>query len=205
MNDKDFPTTDEVRDIWIDHMSLMPDDVPAMREVFDSWLGRTLKEAGRSNSADTVKAIPDAMSNRKLIEEAAKAIYNDDPAWGYIYEDDHGEHAADWDYLGGELHEKFLSLAEGVLAVFEKANTPTNDEVQRLAQEWAEKEFPESILAPENEKLADAAYEGFIAGFRRSEEPVGVAVPPKVTGSSPKAENFIPRGPYAAWLPRRNR
>jgi hypothetical protein len=64
------------------------------------------------------------MTDERLIEEAAEAIYNDDPAWGYVYEDDRGEHAAPWEHLGDDLHDKFRSLAGGVLAVFEKAHTP---------------------------------------------------------------------------------
>lgn len=43
-------------------------------------------------------------------------------------------------------------------------NSNIADRISKAAEEWADKEFPEGILAPENEELADAAYEAFIAG-----------------------------------------
>ena len=43
-----------------------------------------------------------------------------------------------------------------------ESSTGKRDE---LAAEWADKEYPKSVLAPENEDLADAAYEGFCAGY----------------------------------------
>jgi hypothetical protein len=95
--------------------------------------------------------------NEKLIEEAAKAIYNDDPAWGYIYEDDHGEYAADWDHLGEDLHEKFRSLAKGALAVFEKAHIPTDDE--READWDRVHDRPADIYTPPEDRIARPSVE----------------------------------------------
>jgi hypothetical protein len=42
---------------------------------------------------------------------------------------------------------------------------PSPGKRDELAAEWADKEYPESVFAPENEALADAAYEGFCAGY----------------------------------------
>jgi len=69
--------------------------------------------------------------NEKLIEEVAKTIYDDDPDWGYIYEDDHGEYSASWGYLGHDLREKFRAMASRALAIFEEASAQigrTDDE-----------------------------------------------------------------------------
>lgn len=71
------------------------------------------------------------MNREELIEKAAAAIYNDDPAWGYVYEDDRGEYAAPWEHLGEDLWEKFRGMAERALVIFGKANNataPTEDE-----------------------------------------------------------------------------
>ena len=107
---------------------------------------------------------PMTTDREKLIEEAAKAIYNDDPAWGYVYEDDHGEHGAPWDHLGDDLHEKFRSLAKGALAAFEQASTPSDDEREALAEAFDEMHrITEGGCDTRGEDVADLVLR---AGFR---------------------------------------
>ncbi|WP_136043313.1 MULTISPECIES: hypothetical protein [unclassified Microbacterium] len=125
----EFPTTDEVRDIWVDHMSLIPDDVPAMQEVFDSWLGRTLKEAGRESSAETVKTVPEPQGepsehrDRIALAEFIDKALDGDAGYGV------GEFLA-----GGIL--SFLSERAALHAAFEPKGEPSDAQVQAAARSW---------------------------------------------------------------------
>jgi hypothetical protein len=101
------------------------------------------------------------VTDEKLIEEAAKAVYNNDPSWGYVYEDDHSEHAADWEDLGDDLRDKFRTIASGVLAVFGKAHTPTDDEREALFRAL-------DGLVPDGIDHRDAVDAVLAAGFRRT-------------------------------------
>lgn len=103
------------------------------------------------------------MTDQKLVDELEKALRDE------AYDGGFG-------YMGDEQFTAYVrTLAETAAEVFEKALTPTDDDREVLAKEWADKEFPETRLAPENEQLVDAAYEafcaGYDAGFRRSEVP----------------------------------
>lgn len=74
------------------------------------------------------------MSNptEEQIEAAAKAIYGEDPNWGYIDEADHGEGAARWEHLGDELHEWFRARARAALVAAAEVTPPEEGKLRQL-------------------------------------------------------------------------
>lgn len=109
------------------------------------------------------------MNNEELIEEAAKVIYDDDPDWGYVYEDEHGEYAASWFYLPQHLREKFREMAVRAGAVFEKSN---NANGQVTEESELRDSLIESIKDWANDRggWTSTAERDYIEGFEDAQE-----------------------------------
>lgn len=103
--------------------------------------------------------------NEKLIEEAAKAIYETrDDAYDLDV----------WEQLDRTQQERYVCDARAALAVFQKAHTPTGNE-RKAWRDEAIRRYPHAEVAKYmRQALQNAFIEGakFAAGFRRSEVPM---------------------------------
>ena len=62
------------------------------------------------------------------VEAAAKAIYGNDPAWGYVNNYGYGEVASQWRHLGESIQEMFRLKARAALVAAAGAGKDENDE-----------------------------------------------------------------------------
>lgn len=88
-----FPTTDEVRTAWVEHMTLVPSDEPAMQEIFDGWLERV--KAGHTESpGEPSDARRNAMATARNIVNQIGDLYHEripSPDWVRVRQETNDE------------------------------------------------------------------------------------------------------------------